>query len=76
MRVKVKKHISFRGVYDRFEIIEALNVTKDIQYDKCWLNVDGMGFEMPEEDADKMINEIFQTGTLDLSNYDESNIPW
>lgn len=30
---------------------------------------------MREEEADKMIEKIFKTGVLDLSNYTETNIP-
>lgn len=40
MRVKTKRHVSFRGIYDTFEIVEATYVTKDVQSGKCWLNVD------------------------------------
>lgn len=75
MRVKVKRHVSFRGIYDTFEIIEAEYVTKSVQYGKCWLNVNGEGFEMGQEEADKMIEEVFKTGVLDLSNYERTNIP-
>lgn len=75
MRVKIKKHVSFRGIYDTFEIIEAASITKCVQGGKCWLNVDGEGFEMEQEEADKMIEEVFKTGVLDLSNYVKTNIP-
>lgn len=76
MRVKIKKHVSFRGVYDTHEIIEASSITKSIQHDKCWLNVDDRGFEMEEIQADNMIDEVFRYGTLDLSEYEETSIPW
>lgn len=76
MRVKIKNHVSFRGIYDTFKIVEAACVTKNVQHDKCWLNVDGEGFEMQEDEADKMIEEVFKTGVLDLSNYIKTNIPW
>lgn len=75
MRVKTKRHVSFRGIYDTFEIVEATYVTKDVQSGKCWLNVDGEGFEMSQEEADEMIEEAFKTGVLDLSNYKKTNIP-
>ena len=75
MRVQIKRHVSFRGIYDTFEIIDAAYITKDVQLDKCWLNVDGEGFEMSQEEADKMIEEVFKTGMLDLSNYDKTSIP-
>lgn len=31
---------------------------------------------MREEEADKMIEEVFKTGVLDLSSYIKTNIPW
>lgn len=55
--------------YDRYCIIEALKITKLFRRNKWWLIVNDMGFEMGGgvEEVDKMIDEAFRTGKLDLS---------
>ena len=76
MRVAVKKHSDFRANYDYTEIIEAESVKKELQDDECWLSVDGKGFKMSEGQADLLVNEVFKTGILDLTEYKETRIPW
>lgn len=76
MRVKTREHVSFRGNYDRDMVAEVSSITKVIQYDKCWLSVDDMAFEMNPEDADKFVSEAFHNGVLDLSSYKITSIPW
>lgn len=76
MRVKTREHVSFRGNYDRDVVVEVSNITKVIQHDKCWLTADDMAFEMNSKEADKLINEAFQSGVLDLSACKITSIPW
>lgn len=76
MRVKTREHVSFRGNYDRDVVSEVSSITKVIQHDKCWIAADDMAFEMSQEEADKLIIEVFQNGVLDLSSYKITSIPW
>lgn len=76
MRVKIREHVSFRGIYDRDVVVEVSNITKNIQHDECWLTADDMAFKMNLEEADKLISEAFQSGVLDLSSYKITSIPW
>lgn len=76
MRIAVSKHTNFRTSLDYTEIMEVNSVKKEKQDDRCWLNVDGMAFEMPEEQADKFVEEAFNAGILDLRGLGISSIPW
>ena len=75
MRVKIKKHNSFRSNYDYCEVIEAKKINKEIQFDKCWLCVDNYAFEMVEEEADRLVEIVFSEGKLDLTGYKITSIP-